>query len=66
MGSDDFAGITCQLPSAYFFVGAGPDRENKYPYIQHHPKVVFNEDCFPIGASGLAAAAEKWLANHAK
>ncbi|MBQ5754923.1 MAG: amidohydrolase [Oscillospiraceae bacterium] len=66
MGSDDFAGITCQVPSAYFFVGAGPDREHEYPYIQHHPMVVFNEDAFPIGASGLAAAAEKWLANHAK
>ena len=66
MGSDDFAGVTSQVPSAYFFVGAGPDRENAYPFIQHNPKVVFNEDCFPVGAAGLAACAEGWLANHAK
>ena len=37
-----------------------------YPFIQHNPKVVFNEDCFPVGAAGLAACAEGWLANHAK
>ena len=66
MGSDDFAGVTCRLPSAYFFVGAGADREHPYPYIQHNSKVVFNEECLPLGAAALAGCAEGWLKNHAK
>ena len=66
MGGDDFAGVTCRLPSAYFFVGAGADREHPYPYIQHNSKVVFNEECLPLGAAALAGCAEGWLKNHAK
>lgn len=66
MGSDDVANLTCHLPSAYFFVGAGIDRETPYPCGQHNPKVVFNEACLPLGAAAMAACAENWLKNHAK
>ena len=42
------------------------DREHPYPYIQHNSKVVFNEECLPLGAAALAGCAEGWLKNHAK
>lgn len=66
MGSDDVACLTARLPSAYFFLGAGIDRETPYPYGQHNTKVVFNEACLPLGAAALAGCAENWLKNHAK
>lgn len=61
MGSEDFACVTMRVPSAYFFIGAGPDRENGYPYSQHNPKVRFNEDMLPLGAAGYAYCADRWL-----
>lgn len=66
MGSEDFAFITSKYPetSGYFFLGAGPDAKNGYPYGQHNPKVVFNEDVLPLGASVMAHCAIKWLENH--
>ena len=64
MGSDDFCNITSRIPTAYFFVGAGIDRNTPYPYGQHNSKVVFNEDALPFGAAGLAACAREWLNTH--
>ena len=64
MGSEDFAGVAMRVPSAYFFIGAGPDRENGYPYSQHNPKVRFNEDILPLGAAGYAHCACRWLERH--
>jgi len=61
MGSDDVAAITSLVPSGYFFIGAGPDRSTPGAYGQHNAKVVYNEDCLPVGAAGIAAAAEGLL-----
>lgn len=66
MGSEDFAGVTAHVPSAFFFVGAGPDRENGYFCTQHNSKVRFNEEMLPWGAAGFAHCATKWLENHSK
>lgn len=64
MGSEDFAGVTMRIPSAYFFIGAGPDRENGYFCSQHNPKVRYNEDMLPLGAAGYAQCADRWLEHH--
>lgn len=64
MGSEDFAGVTAQIPSAYFYIGAGTDREHGHFCSQHNSKVCFNEDMLPYGAAGYAYCATKWLENH--
>lgn len=66
MGSEDFASVTVQIPSAYFYIGAGPDRENGYFCSQHNAKVRFNEEMLPYGAAGFANCAARWLENHSK
>ena len=40
--SEDFAVVSQQVPTTYFFIGMNP--EGVEPYPVHHPKVVFNED----------------------
>lgn len=66
LGSEDFANLTSHVPSAFFFVGAGPDREHGGKYSQHNTKVVFNEEMLPLGSAGFAHCATKWLENHSK
>ena len=66
MGSEDFAAVTSRVPSAFFFLGAGKNRQTPYPYGQHNAKVVFNEDCLPYGAAGFAYCAYRWLKNSSK
>jgi len=59
-GSEDFALIAEQIPSAYIFLQAGfPDERGAYP--QHHPKVQFNENALPFGAACMAHCARRWL-----
>ena len=60
MGSEDFAEITQQVPSAYYMMGAGPAEESKR-LGQHNPKVEFNEAVLGIGAGIYAQAAMDWL-----
>lgn len=60
MGSEDFAEITQQVPSAYFMLGAGPDDEAQR-LGQHNPKILFHEDVLPLGAAIYAQAALDWL-----
>lgn len=60
MGSEDFAQITQQVPSAYYMMGAGPVEESKR-LGQHNPKVEFNEDVLSLGAAIYAKAAMDWL-----
>lgn len=59
LGGEDFAFYSRKVPSMFYFLGAqdtvGP------AYFLHHPKVVFNEDCIPYGASFLANAAVELL-----
>lgn len=61
--SEDFAIVAEQVPSAFFHISAGfPDERGDYP--AHNPKVRFNEDCLPMGASIYAHCAINWLKNH--
>lgn len=60
MGSEDFAQITQEVPSAYYMMGAGPEDEKKR-YGQHNPKIEFNEDVLCLGAAIYALTALDWL-----
>lgn len=60
MGSEDFAEIAQQVPSAYYMVGAGPDAPEKR-LGQHNPKIEFNEGILPLGAAIYARVAVDWL-----
>ena len=58
--SEDFAVIAEKIPSAFIYLSAGfPDERGAYS--AHNPKVRFNEDVCPIGASALAYCAVRWL-----
>ncbi len=60
--SEDFALIAEKVPSTYMYLSAGfLDERGKYG--AHHPKVCFNEEVCPIGASFLAHCATQWLEN---
>lgn len=61
-GSEDFAFIADEVPSVFVVIGASIDKEVKYG--QHHPKVIFNEDCLVIGATAYAQLASEWLENN--
>ena len=61
--SEDFAVIAEKVPSVFMYLSAGYlDERGSYP--AHNPKVQFNEDVCPIGASGYAHCATEWLKNH--
>lgn len=61
--SEDFAVIADKVPTTMMYMSAGYlDERGAYP--AHNPKVQFNEDVCPIGASGLAHCATEWLKNN--
>lgn len=61
--SEDFAVIAEKVPSVFMYLSAGYlDERGSYP--AHNPKVQFNEDVCPIGASSYAHCATEWLKNH--
>ena len=61
--SEDFATIAEKVPSTFMYLSAGfMDERGAYP--AHNPKVRFNEDVCPIGASCLAHCAQRWLEAH--
>lgn len=61
--SEDFAVIAEKVPSCFMYLSAGYlDERGSYP--AHNPKVQFNEDVCPIGASSLAHCAVQWLKNN--
>lgn len=61
--SEDFAVIVEKVPSTFIYLSAGfPDERGDY--TAHNPKVQFNEDVFPIGASCMAHCATEWLKNN--
>lgn len=63
MGSEDFACISSLVPSAFIFVGAkNPDASECVNL--HNPRVVFDENCLPIGAAVYATIATRWLAQN--
>ncbi len=66
VGSEDIANLARHIPVGYFFLGAGTDEDTPYPFGQHHPRLVINEDIFPTGAALLAGAATHWLETEGK
>lgn len=60
MGSEDFSFISNEVPSAFLSLGCAAEDESKRVAI-HNPRIVFNEDCMPIGAAIHAAMAKNWL-----
>lgn len=63
--SEDFATIAEKVPSTFMYLSAGfLDERGEAP--AHNPKVRFNEDVCPIGASCLAHCATQWLLHNQK
>ena len=61
--SEDFASIADKVPSTFMYLSAGYlDERGEAP--AHNPKVQFNEDACPIGASCYAHCATQWLKNN--
>ena len=61
--SEDFASIAEKIPATFMYLSAGfPDDRGDAP--AHNPKVLFNEDVCPIGASCYAHCATEWLKNN--
>ena len=61
--SEDFSTIAELVPSTFMYLSAGfLDERGEAP--THNPKVKFNEDVCPIGASCLAHCAARWLENN--
>ena len=63
MGSEDFALVSKQVPSAYFMVGAKPSDVQK-PFGHHTPHVRFSDNEATIAATAYAACALHWLESH--
>lgn len=62
-GSEDFAYISHELPTAMLALAAGQP-EDGYRYGQHHPKVKFDENALPYGTAAYAYTAIRWLELH--
>lgn len=62
-GSEDFAFVSEKVPTAVAYLAAG-SIEAGYPYINHHPKVLFDEEALWVGSAVYANTAIEWLANH--
>ena len=61
--SEDFASIADKVPGTFMYLSAGfLDDRGLAP--AHNPKVMFNEDVCPIGASCYAHCATEWLKNN--
>ena len=61
--SEDFASIADKVPGTFMYLSAGYlDDRGAAP--AHNPKVQFNEDVCPIGASCYAHCATEWLKNN--
>lgn len=59
--SEDFAHYSNQVPSVFFYL-LDPYMEDDRPlYAVHNPKVRFDEDMLPVGATSMAHAAMRWL-----
>ncbi len=60
MAGDDFAYVAQEVPSAYFYLGCRNEQKGiMHPW--HSPQFDIDEDCLPMGAGVLAAAAARFL-----
>lgn len=62
-GTEDFAYITKEVPSAIALLMCGSPQEG-YRYPLHHPKADFKEEILYLGSAVYAQAAKEWLENH--
>lgn len=62
-GSEDFAYISHEIPTAMVALAAG-EPKNGYTYPLHHPKVKFDESALPYGSAALACMAMRYLQVH--
>ena len=60
MASEDYALFAQQVPSTYFFVGAGDAATGK-TYDHHHPKFNLDERSLALGVEIMAASALRFL-----
>lgn len=66
LGAEDFAFFSSRVPSAYFTVGAAVMDCDEH-FSMHDPRVRFDDDELPLGATSYAAVALGWLADvHAR
>lgn len=61
--SEDFSLIAERVPSVFMYLSSGY-LDERGDYSVHNPKVQFNEEVCPMGASCLAQCAEQWLGNN--
>lgn len=59
-GSEDFAYVSHQVPTALIALSAG-SMQDGYRRPLHHPQTRFSEDALYIGAAAYAQAAMSWL-----
>ncbi len=57
--SEDFAFVSQEVPTTYFFMGMAKEGVDRYAV--HHPNVVFNEEMMPYGAAVFCESAINWL-----
>ena len=62
-GSEDFAFVSCKVPTVGLFLSAGSPEEG-YAYSQHHPKVTFDDSILYRGSAAYAYFAARWLEEH--
>ena len=62
-GSEDFAFVSCKVPTVGMFLSAGSPEEG-YAYSQHHPKVTFDDSILYRGSAAYAYFAARWLEEH--
>lgn len=64
LAGEDFAFYSHKAPSMFYFIGARDTAEEAY--FLHHPSVIVNEDCIPLGAEFLASGALRLLEAYSK
>lgn len=62
-GSEDFAFISHEVPTASMFLLAGSSNDG-YLYGQHNPKVKFDDSVLYRGSAAYVQAALRWLEEH--
>lgn len=59
-GSEDFAFVSCEVPTIGMFLSAGNSRDGAV-YPQHHPRAVFDDSVLYRGTAAYAYMALRWL-----
>lgn len=62
--SEDFAFVSQKVPASMLTLGAALPGGQTYPL--HNPKVMFDEDAFPLASAVFAHCATRWLEENSK